>query len=76
MSNLVKLTREKPEIEGGNTIAYLPEKSVAEALSKGWKRAEEEKKENVSRVIEQPKEEKVVEQSKNVKKTSPKKEEK
>lgn len=76
MNNLVKLTRDKPEIEGGNTVAYLPEKSIAEALSKGWKRAEEEKKENVSRVIEQPKEDKKVEQPKNVKKTTLKKEEK
>lgn len=73
MNNLVKLTRDKPEIEGGNTVAYLPEKSIAEALSKGWKRAEEEK-ESVSRVIEQPKENKNSEQPKNVKKTTLKKE--
>lgn len=38
---LIKVVRDKPEIPGGNTTAYVSEESLNEALSNGWKRSDD-----------------------------------
>jgi hypothetical protein len=38
---LVKMIRDVPEVEGGKTVAMVPEIAVLEARDNGWKVAEE-----------------------------------
>lgn len=38
---LVKMIRDVPEVEGGKTVAMVPETAVLEARDNGWKVAEE-----------------------------------
>lgn len=46
---LIRVEREKPEVVGGNTYAYIAEESLSQAIENGWYRvdgkAKEEKKE-------------------------------
>lgn len=37
---LVKMLRDAPEVTGGNTEAMIPEDAVAEAIARGWKKAD------------------------------------
>lgn len=37
---LVKMTRDAPEVAGGNTEGMFPEEAVAELKGKGWKVAD------------------------------------
>ena len=64
---LVKMVRDFPEVEGGNTTADIPEEAVALAMDNGWRIAEKPKAEPkvTEKVTEkaEPKEEKVVEKT-------------
>ena len=63
---LVKMLRDAPEVPGGNTEAMIPEEAVAEAIARGWKKADgkpakvEEPK--VAPKVEEPKVEPVKEE--------------
>jgi len=37
---LVKMLRDIPEVAGGKTEAMIPEESVADAMKRGWKKAD------------------------------------
>ena len=37
---LVQRLRDAPEVAGGNTEAMIPEDAVAEAIARGWKKAD------------------------------------
>lgn len=70
---LVKMIRDVPEVEGGKTVAMVPETAVLEARDNGWKIAEEPLKatltKNEPKVEEpkvEPKKEEVAEKPKKV----------
>lgn len=42
---LVKMVRDFPEVEGGNTTADIPEEAVQLAMNEGWRIAEKPKAE-------------------------------
>jgi hypothetical protein len=54
---LIRVERDKPEVVGGNTYAYVAEESLAQAIENGWRRvdgkAKEEKKEDPKPVKEE-----------------------
>ena len=58
---LVKMLRDAPEVAGGNTEAMIPEDAVAEAIARGWKKADGKPAKDAPKV-EEPKVEPKVEE--------------
>ena len=60
---LVKMVRDFPEVEGGNTTADIPEEAVQLAMNEGWRIAEKPKAEPKVAEKTEPKVEKVEEKT-------------
>lgn len=59
---LVKMLRDAPEVAGGNTEAMIPEDAVAEAIARGWKKADGKPAKVEAPKVEEPKVEPKVEE--------------